>query len=74
MQMTAYVFNVDQCSDMDLSRIIITVDRIEGLCLVDDSATELRIWIPRTAQWFFTLLYPGLIRVPELDIDFSPPL
>lgn len=73
MQLVAYAWTVDHCSDTDLARIIITVDRMQGLCLVDDSATELRIWIPVKEQWLFTQLYPSLLRVPALDCDFSPP-
>ena len=60
--------------DVDLARVIATVDRLDGLTLVNDLDTELQIWIPVHNTWLFSVTYPSLLRVPALDITFSPPL
>lgn len=63
-----------QSIEVDLARVIATVDRLDGLTLINDLDTELQIWIPVTNTWLFSTVYPRLARVPHLDIDFSPPM
>ena len=74
MNFLAYVWTVDHCETAELARVLVTVDRLLGLTLIHDEDSELRIWIPVANTWLFTTLYPGLPRVPALDITFSPPL
>lgn len=74
MNFLAYVWTVDHCESAELSRVLVTVDRLDGLTLIDDDNSELRIWIPVVNTWLFSVTYPGLPRVPALDITFSPPV
>lgn len=74
MNFLAYVWTVDHCESAALDRVLVTVDRLDGLTLIDDLNSELRIWIPVANTWLFTTLYPVLPRVPDLDISFSQPL
>jgi hypothetical protein len=74
MNFLAYVWTVDHCESAELARVLVTMDRLDGLTLIDDLNSELRIWIPVANTWLFSTLYPSLPRVPNLDIIFSPPL
>lgn len=74
MNFLAYVWTVDHCESAELARVLVTVDRLDGLTLIADDNSELRIWIPVANTWLFSTVYPALPRVPALDISFSPPL
>lgn len=74
MNFLAYAWTVDHCESAELARVLVTVDRLDGLTLIDDDNSELRIWIPVANTWLFSTVYPTLPRVPALDISFSSPV